>query len=991
MYAKRLCNVLIELGIISLIIFPPIVFGAIQLQHVTYIHTIIFSIGIIWVIKTVVKGSLTYLPTPFDLPFLLFLVLGIVNLLTSTYAHNTERELYLVLNYGLLYFLVVQQLKTVRRIIGLAFIMILVGSGESLFGLFQYLRGAKTVLGYQTPNIGTVNATYFNHNHFAGFLILIIPIALGLLVGTAHLEKKLFVFLLIGLMGVAFVLTLSRGGLLSFFIASGFFFICFLVKKLSSSYERLSLRAFSKYALLVLLLLLFLVTSIRWIGFSPIAHRSLSKTFFPTEETLQYEIRLSLWRNALALVKEFPVLGSGLGTFEYVFLRYRPDKLPQDRQAFYAHNDYLELLIETGFPGLLLAIWAILRFFRYGLKGYFQHKDPILTLLVLGGLTSCLAMFIHSFFDFNLQIPANALLFFIIAAMTTATIQLMMRGRAMNRGQGAKRIGLFSFKSSWGFVVGGICIAGVLLVNFRKDVAGMYYNKAKIAQLQELSFKAVTLYQKAITIDGGNALFHESLGELYRHLGKTTPYGEKWYRLAVQRYQNAIALNVYNPVYYYYLGWTYNALDMEKEAVQAFETAITYNPRISFYYENLGKYFLSIDQIGAAMRRFKKALQINPQRMADILKVCNGYNLSYPEYQQLIPDDAESHKIFASLLTQQGNWEARKAEYRKAIELSGEHPEYYHAMLEACRQQQDYECMRTLWQELWQQEPDNLDFLISIAESFTQQQLWDQAIEHYQTMLTDHPDNIQIRQRLAQLYQQQGRHDEAIGEYTQVLDTQPDDVNTYHHIAGIYQQTTQWKAAIDIYKKALENGLTQAGVYASLGELYIQIGEEQQAFEMYKQAVQAGETRIAIYQKLERLYQTQNDPIDAEVLWDTYTIANKHNPEALFQLVMYYNNSGEWLKAVTLSKEVIASAPTNADYRKFLANLYEQKGMLFETVQQWEKLVNMDSKNIEYHLYLATLYERAEQLDKARMQYRKILRIQPNNQQAQQKLSSLGG
>jgi len=1003
MYARKLCNVLIELGIISLIIFPPIVFGAVQLRHVTYIHAIIFGIGIIWVIKAFVKGSITYIPTPFDLPILLFLILGIVNLFTSTYAHNTDRELYLVLNYGFLYFLVVQQLKTVRRILGFAFIIILVGSGESLFGLFQYLRGAKTVLGYATPNIGTVNATYFSHNHFAGFLILIIPIALGLLVGTANIEKKLFMFLLIGLMGASLILTLSRGGLFSFFIASGFFFICLLTKRLSSFSKRTSLRALSKYVLLILLLIVFIAVSIQWIGISPIAHRSLSKTLFPTEESLQQEIRFSLWRNALALVKEAPIFGSGLGTFEYIFLRYRPDELPQDRQAFYAHNDYLELLIETGFPGLLIVLWSIIRFFQYGLKGYFQHRDPVLTPLVLGGLTSCTAMFIHSLFDFNLQIPANALLFFIILAMTTATVQLMMRGGSKERGvrkkePGMKRSlffpeipGTYRFKSSWGFVVGVICIAGVLLFNFRKNVAGMYYNKAKTAQLQDLSLNAIPLYQKAIGIDSGNALFHESLGELYRHLGKTTPHGEKWYNLAVQAYENAIALNAYNPVYYYYLGWTYDALDMEEEAVQAFDTAIKYNPRISFYYENLGKYFFSIDQVEAAIRRYKKAVQINPRRMPDILNVCKEYELSYNEYQQIVPDDAEIRRIFASLLARQGNWEASKAEYRKAIELSGKQPEYYDAMLEACRQRQDYECMRALWRELWQQEPDNIKFPVNVAESFVQQQLWDQAIEQYQTILIDNPDNIQIHQRLAQLYQQQGRNDEAIGEYTKIIERQPDDVKTYHATAGVYQQNKQWKAAIDVYEKALENGLTQASVYSGLGALYIRIGDEKNAFEMYRHAVQAGETRIAIYQALERMYLAQRNKLDADLLWDRYTIANKHNPETLFQLVTHYNNNGEWLKAVTLSKELIANASTNPNYRKFLANLYEQKGMLFETIDQWEKLVNLNSKSIEYHLYLATLYERTEQWDRARKQYRKILRIQPKNQHAQQKLSSLGG
>jgi Tfp pilus assembly protein PilF len=65
--------------------------------------------------------------------------------------------------------------------------------------------------------------------------------------------------------------------------------------------------------------------------------------------------------------------------------------------------------------------------------------------------------------------------------------------------------------------------------------------------------------------------------------------------------------------------------------------------------------------------------------------------------------------------------------------------------------------------------------------------------------------------------------------------------------------------------------------------------------------------------------------------------------------------------------------------------------MLFETIEQWEKLVKMDHDNIQYHLYLAGLYEQVNDWDNARGQYRHILRLQPNNQQAQQKLSNLGG
>jgi tetratricopeptide (TPR) repeat protein/O-antigen ligase len=977
---KTFCNVLIEVGIISLIIFPPLVFGAIQFRYITYIQVMILAIGLVWAIKTFVKGSLTYTPTPFDLPILAFVVLGIINVWTSTYRHNTERELYLVFNYALLYFLVVQQLRTARRILGLAFIIVLIGSGESVFGLLQYLRGATTVLGYATPNIGTVNATYFSHNHFAGFLNMVIPVALGLGVGAANLEKKFFLFLLIGLMGSALILTLSRGGLLSFFLASGVFCCCLVFKKMSAGRQRSSLRS----VMLGMLLLVFcMIGYVKWIGISPIAHRSLLNTFFPTEESVQQEIRFAIWKNGLALVKEFPVLGSGLGTFEFVFLRYRPKELPDGMQAFHAHNDYLELLLETGFPGLLIVLWALVRFGRYVLRGYFQRSDPVLAPLALGGFTACTAMCIHSFFDFNLQIPANALLFFIVAAMTSATVQLITRDHHERNTR--------HFDRSWLFVVGVVLVVGILLFNFRTNLAMRYFNQAKLAQYQNRPFDAIPFYQKAIAIDRDDPLFRTSLGELYNDLAKKAPHAEKWHRLAVQEYQRAIALNKYDATFYYALGWTYDALDRTTEAVQAFKTAIAYNPGWSFYHEQLGRYALSLGQIDPAIDAFHNALQINPRRMSDIVNACKQEKLSYQEYQHLVPDNAESHKMFAEFLAQQGDWENSKAEYNKAIELSGKQTKYYEAMLAACRAHHDYPCMRILWQELGAQDPQNLEFPMNIAESFVQQQLWDEAIKHYQTLLANDPDQIQIHQRLAQLYQQQGHTYEAIKEYTNIIDIQPDRLDSYHAIANLYRQKQLWNAAINIYEKALEHGLTQAVIYANLGDLYVQTGNENKAITLYDQAVRAGETRIIVYQALEQLYQTSKRKADVDLLWNTYIMTNKQHPDALFQLVTHYQNHGEWLKAVTLCKELIANAPTNAGYRKFLANLYEQKGMLFETIGQWEELVNMDANNITYHLYLAQLYERAAQVDNARMQYRTILRLQPNHQQAQQKLTNLGG
>ncbi|GAK54785.1 O-antigen polymerase involved in exopolysaccharide biosynthesis [Candidatus Vecturithrix granuli] len=973
---RKCCNVLIQLGIISLIVFPPLPFGAVQ--HRFFIQLIILGIGSVWVIKTLMTGKLRYMPTPLDLPVLCFLGLGIVNWLTSTYAHSTEKELYLFANYILLYVLVVQHLKTTRRIIGLAFIILLVGSGESLFGLFQYLQGATTVLGYETPNIGTVNATYFNHNHFAGFLILVIPIALGLLFGAAHLEKKFFVFILLALLGATLVLTLSRGGLLSFFLSSGFFGFCLSIKHIQHS------DSWRKYLVVLLVLMICIGFYVAWIGISPIAHRSLFETFFPNRMTVEEEIRFQLWKNALPLIKEFPLFGSGLGTFHDVFLRYRPESLAQERQAFHAHNDYLELLIEMGIPGLLLALWAMSRVYHYVLASYFQTKDPLLASLALGGLTSCTAIWIHSFFDFNLQIPANALLFYIILAMTIAIIRLISHEHRAKHGETQQKD---VHRPSWKFAFLALIVFILLAFNFRTNLAYQYFSKARTLEIQYSPFEAIQWYQKAKRIDNANALFSESLAKLYTELGKTTPHAEKWYHLAILEYQQALTLNAYYPAYYYQLGWVYAALEMEQKAVDAFKQAIALNPRIAFYYENLGDYYFSFDLIEPSLKMYQEAIRLDPPRMQNVFKRFQEYGLTYAKYQHMIPEGAEYREQFATLLKQQGDWEHSKQEYRHAIELSGGQAEYYQAMLSACQTKNDFDCMRTLWQELWQQSPENLDYQVKIAESFASQQQWAQAITHYETLLREHPNSeTKIYRRLAELYRQQGREKDALQLYTRLLEQLPTELSLYHEIAGMYRQQQDWQAAIEIYDRALASGLTQPELSSQLGELYLKTNNPRQALEAYEQAIQSGETRFATYQTIEQLYQAQNNTVALDFLWENYLVANRQNPAAIFQLVQHYVARGEWLKAVTLSKELIANAPTNVTYRSFLAGLYEQKMMWYEAIEQWEKLSKLNAQNLDYKMHLAALYEQVNQAENARRQYRQILQIQPNHPQAQQRL-----
>ena len=130
--------------------------------------------------------------------------------------------------------------------------------------------------------------------------------------------------------------------------------------------------------------------------------------------------RLYVLEDSLGILEDFPLLGTGLGTFEQSYRRYqtsipapalrpRPQRLPG-------------MATDTGAAGFLLAAGMAALFFLALMRGWRRKHGRFGTCIGAGGISSCLAMAVHSGTDFNLRIPANALLFAVIAALTHAAI-----------------------------------------------------------------------------------------------------------------------------------------------------------------------------------------------------------------------------------------------------------------------------------------------------------------------------------------------------------------------------------------------------------------------------------------------------------------------------------------------------------------------------------------------------------------------------------------
>ena len=247
----------------------------------------------------------------------------------------------------LLFYIVLQKLfKNRKTLKAVVFIMICIGLLESIYGLIQALSPNLGVLwvDYIEGYMGTARGTFINRNNFAGFINMIWPLALGItlemngkvasvkaILNSDRLNRQALMALGIIVFLLALVLTSSRAGITSGIVGFMTFLMITQTKK-----NRVQTRI-----LLVGIITLSCVYSIS-IGIGPIMERFIAAVS-------EGDFRMLVWSDSLSIIKDHP-LGIGLRNYETVFSVYN-QSFVSDKTVTYAHNDYLQLLIETGWVG----------------------------------------------------------------------------------------------------------------------------------------------------------------------------------------------------------------------------------------------------------------------------------------------------------------------------------------------------------------------------------------------------------------------------------------------------------------------------------------------------------------------------------------------------------------------------------------------------------------------------------------------------------------
>ncbi len=303
-----------------------------------------------------------------------------------------------------------------------AFLVIQVGL--ACYGVFVLATGnASVAFVERVAYRDSLTATFINKNSYATFVGLGVVTALGMIVSMLrreinredplHIQVRTVVQLLItryfmlvlcfSVLGVALSFTGSRAGVLTTALACGIMVILVL-----------SRRGLRMQSLLGAAILLALGVG----GIMSIAGGRMTEGFASASTFDSVDDRSVIYKSAIRAFHDTPLLGNGLGSFEYVFTPYISDELIGLRSVVDAHSSYLENMIELGWPGtlVLLSSLGLLAYACY--NGIYRRRRVLPYSLI--GLGATIQVGLHSLVDFSLEIPAVTSAYVLLLAFGVA-------------------------------------------------------------------------------------------------------------------------------------------------------------------------------------------------------------------------------------------------------------------------------------------------------------------------------------------------------------------------------------------------------------------------------------------------------------------------------------------------------------------------------------------------------------------------------------------
>ena len=423
-------------------LFAAIAYGAVDAWALALLIILTFLAAVFWMRDAWKLKEFRFSSNALQIPLLGLILIGVIQLLPlrstnispdllsipavrslSLDPYSTRFAVMQLAVYFVFFAAALVFINNRKRLKKIVLTIIIFAAAFAFFGILQRLANIEAIYGLRPSPQAIPFASFVNQHHFAAFMEMTIAFPLALLFGRATKKDKIALLVIAAvLMGIAIVLTGSRGAFLSLIGVVGFIIVTNLLQKRknaeSSAFEAAK-NPYRNFALLGggIALFLILVGAVIFLGGDESLLRGIGLQSGQADVTSG---RTHYWQIALKVIFDYPFLGAGLNSFGTAYTQY--DTWNGAYQVQHAHNDYLEILADAGILGFAcIAAFAIL-LFKQSLQIIRKSSDSFRLNAAIGALAGCFGILLHSFFDFPLRTPSNGFFFLLLAVIATASI-----------------------------------------------------------------------------------------------------------------------------------------------------------------------------------------------------------------------------------------------------------------------------------------------------------------------------------------------------------------------------------------------------------------------------------------------------------------------------------------------------------------------------------------------------------------------------------------
>jgi tetratricopeptide (TPR) repeat protein len=654
-----------------------------------------------------------------------------------------------------------------------------------------------------------------------------------------------------------------------------------------------------------------------WLGLTPLVMRFEQLMSEPA--ALSWAGRMPAFQTAWAISKDFPWLGIGYEAFAVLAHRYRP-ATEFYINFVYAHNDFLQLLAETGWIGFSLLVGGLFLVVAGIIRRWRKRHDPFVKTIVAAGLTALFVIGLHALVDFNLHVPANALLMITVLALTWSCVCLPHHGepRADGDAEPIRASGYVKSALAPGLV--WLVALGLAMGALRTAVADFFYPQHEIWQTHhwtsrlEGESKRRRLH-RALQWKPNHPRYWRSLAALDAQeawqlldvndfIEATQALGIDKLRQAAASYERSLYQHPTEP--YTWLAWLHVVQDLTRLYPPSLASHLPdlptlyvriaslapSNPAIQY---DLGTLLLRIAPDGienvTPQQFFQQAIRLEAGYDQ---KVLQAYRQHLPEAEALrrfvltVPNTSQGHLRLAKLI-EDTHWHQARLHYRTALLLSPSDATLLRAYGMALRHHQAFATAREIWERLREVDPSDATAYVRLAEALRGLEDYEGAAQTLQQLVDRFPMHAEYHVHLARAYAQVGRSLEAEAAWKHVIDLQPHAAMSYAGLAHLYQSNEDLAGAILMMQRAVILAPEHMAYHHVLASLYEQSGNRERAQQMYK--------RLALRQSQEA--------------------------SVFYKLGQYAQQDGKLLQAISYYRRAVQLKPEHTGFRRALERVVQ--------------------------------------------------------------------